>query len=203
MPLAISSWSTTRHEVPTTGKFDLQTTRSLAFPEPPRDEKTCLKTIFLSLRCFFLRDKFFVSKTMLRDKKIVSETRNLSQRQVSCLTRRKNLSQLFFLSQRRFFLSQRQVFCLRALVHLKMQPRRFLQKLSHYIFFKHIHACTSWTQGPLHRTPCFFLLYLPPSLLCMRYLNRKRLDKATPQAVFLPPLLTEAAASQAPQLSSL
>jgi hypothetical protein len=38
MPLSISSWSTTRHEVPTTGKFDLQTTRSLAL----------LKTVFVT-----------------------------------------------------------------------------------------------------------------------------------------------------------
>jgi len=38
MPLAISTWSTTRHEVPATDKFDIQTTRSISL----------LKTAFLT-----------------------------------------------------------------------------------------------------------------------------------------------------------
>ena len=40
--------------------------------------------------------------------------------------------------------------------------------------------------GALAQDPFFCQLYLPP-LMCMKYLNRKRLDKATPQAVFYHP----------------
>ena len=47
MPLSISSWSTTRHETPTTGKFDLQTTRSLAL----------LKTVFVTFDAAAVADR--------------------------------------------------------------------------------------------------------------------------------------------------
>jgi len=68
MPLAISSWSNTRHEVPTTGKFDLQTTRSLAL----------LKTVFVT----------FDAPPMWSIARVTRPRRMRSPTRLCCLTRR-------------------------------------------------------------------------------------------------------------------
>ena len=144
---------------------------------------------------FCLKNHASRQENCLRDKKLVSETSFLYHET------KKLVSETFFVSET--------IFCLRDkflvsghLSILSCSRDDFLKNcLTTFSSDTFMHA------HPGHRGPCtgplYFQLYLPPSLLCMRYLNRKRLDKATPQAVFLPPLLTEAAASHAPQLSSL
>ena len=79
------------------------------------------------------RDNFFVSETIFgsnRDKKIVSETTFLSQRQVSCLRDEKTcLRDNFFVSETSFL---SRFFCLGFYVDCKERQKKCLAFLFHF-----------------------------------------------------------------------
>jgi hypothetical protein len=179
-----------------------------ANPELPRDKKTCLETSFLSLRQL---------SCLCRDRKLVSETTFPSQRQFFPSPETKKLV------SETTFLSQRQVSCLCRFVVKNCLCNMHRDKFSQTCLCTCSENCYAdvWISmlgpcpGPCSSNqPIRFLAHDPQphmqatffhldSILCIMYRNLSKLDKATFQAYFLPPLLAVTVDNHMPQLSSL
>ena len=171
-------------------------------------QKSCLETSFLSLRQL---------SCLCRNRNIVSETTFPSQRQCFCLQKQTNLSQRQLFGLRDKFLVS--VDLLWTIVSATCTETGFRKLVSVHVL-KNVFVDV-WISllgpcpGPCSSNqPMRFLAHDPQPLmqatffhldssLCFMYRNLSKLDKATFQAHFLPPLLAVTVDTHMPQLSSL